>query len=407
MIEKMSREQEDKIVSVVEDLLRKNRGTPGFDVNSELVKVSSAESFTAPIVERIAEAFNVARSIGHFKSASDKTASFALADAKIVLDAMYPSEPETTVKTATRCNVVQLKRQPLQKAAAARIPDDPALILKKYKGEVDELTKLAEGARLSTSMFKEALNKCVSDLKLYFRSPVALCMDDVEYNARGCFGEEKVAALMSAVRTKPYRFTKAAGVMCVDTSVEPYATLARAVHLMGQLVDASATSDMLKTSAAAFKQSYSAACKDVYKKKAALDDIGKMPKEVADMMQKVPSAQQSFQSSIEKLDLPDIRAKSDALNMQVALYDMLNYDPVLSKASIEDVIAAYNDIVSVAPAMAQNTGMLRSALREHVASKGMGAFEVKNLVDTSKSYHEGTNKPLMDALSTYSNLARV
>jgi hypothetical protein len=64
------------------------------DPNAAVVKAASEHDFNADQTTRLVETFNTARTIYHYKTASDRTHDFQLADAGVVLPLLFKTEPE-------------------------------------------------------------------------------------------------------------------------------------------------------------------------------------------------------------------------------------------------------------------------------------------------------------------------
>lgn len=70
------------------------------DPNAAVVKAARDADFNPEQTTRLAEAFNTARTLYHYKAASDRTASFALADAGTVLTDLFEKQDQGTAKAA-------------------------------------------------------------------------------------------------------------------------------------------------------------------------------------------------------------------------------------------------------------------------------------------------------------------
>ncbi len=404
MLEKMSREQENRIISTVESVIRKSRATPDLDVNSELAKEASVHKFTAPIVQRLVEAFNVARSSCHFKQASDKTSSFQLADASTILDALYPdADIPTYTKKASRDNVVSL--QPFEKAAFVKETPLPELhrILGGCRADVEKFNMNVKAARADVSFLEHTVRTGVDDIRQYFRTCDCETLDDVEYNSRGYFGAEKVAALFSEVRAgkDEYGYTKKAGALTVNTRNAPYGAIENALHAIDALVSATVVYAGMSKAAAAYTTKFKQLRKQAARSAGLDTALGK----TVDFLGSKDAPSSSMMDSIVKLDVPRLIAMRNNLDAEVMLHEFINNDDVLRHAPLDELLAAFNDIGSTAPDLLGNTGAMRAAVREYVASKGMGSFEAKGLADIAKA-QQSTNAESSKNLGALGMLAR-
>ena len=74
----------------------------GLSPNESVIKSAGEHDFNVDQVSRLAETFNTARTIYHYKNASDRTSSFELADPAAIIPAMFKPEPD--VKQSTCVN---------------------------------------------------------------------------------------------------------------------------------------------------------------------------------------------------------------------------------------------------------------------------------------------------------------
>jgi len=72
------------------------------DPNEAVVKAARVHDFNADQAARLVETFNTARTIYHYKTAGDRTTSFALAEPGLVLPDLF--EEESKEKTAEAVN---------------------------------------------------------------------------------------------------------------------------------------------------------------------------------------------------------------------------------------------------------------------------------------------------------------
>lgn len=91
MSDRLPLEDQNKISTAVETTLQK--ALNGDNPSESLASVATGLKLTPNQVKRACEAFNVTRTLHHFKNTqgTNKTASFPIADPKAVIDAMYPS----------------------------------------------------------------------------------------------------------------------------------------------------------------------------------------------------------------------------------------------------------------------------------------------------------------------------
>ncbi len=74
----------------------------GVSPNDALTKAAQDNKFTAPMTQRLIEAYNISKTLHHFKTedGEKKASSFPVADPNVIFGALFPKDPETEQKKA-------------------------------------------------------------------------------------------------------------------------------------------------------------------------------------------------------------------------------------------------------------------------------------------------------------------
>lgn len=123
----LSKEDEGRAMGALKAAV--SMANEGTDPSDALAKAAEDAQLPPQLTQRLVEAFNTSKTLSHYKKASDgeKAKSFPLADPAVVMEKLYPEQPETVQTKAAEAlhpdywvgsNTVQS----LTKAAAATLP---------------------------------------------------------------------------------------------------------------------------------------------------------------------------------------------------------------------------------------------------------------------------------------------
>jgi len=97
---KLSKEGEQRAMLALESAIK--NANEGMAPSDAIVKAAQAAQLEAPMVHRLVEAFNVSKTLHHFKKAAgaDRAASFPIASPEAIMAELFPPTPETPLKEA-------------------------------------------------------------------------------------------------------------------------------------------------------------------------------------------------------------------------------------------------------------------------------------------------------------------
>lgn len=97
---KLSKEGEQQALLALESAIQ--LANDGMTPSAAIVKAAQDAQLEAPMVQRLVEAFNVSKSLHHFKKAAgtDKAATFPIASPEAIMAELFPPEPDTPEKAA-------------------------------------------------------------------------------------------------------------------------------------------------------------------------------------------------------------------------------------------------------------------------------------------------------------------
>lgn len=427
-MEKLSKEQEQKIVSAIECAIKMaNKGeTP----NMALRKVAEEHSFTPPLVKRMVEAFNVSKTLAHMKNASgeERINSFPLADASEILKEMYPSKPvpmaekkasefvSTFYDRAESHNymkeaAVKIKLPPMVEKKADPYGADPVVVGRVRADKLQGMKKRAESSRSAYRQRIWELRALVKEAAGYFRQLYHIPFAEVERNVtgdHGVMGRTLMDMVYRDGRVKESRHNPKVEVRqyLFDSKIEPYVTLNKA------LKTASLSVPLVKT-AARDQLDYEKLAKqwgypymeevEEEVKEALLDDImsdNHTPFEENALISASEVAEGPFvkkslfpeatltsgamsvlglqerdegdrQEALSAALDPVHDAKLRSISTQTMLSDFMANDPIISSYGQDDVLNAYNQLSQLAPAVSQQPAVARGLIRRLLQSESI------------------------------------
>jgi hypothetical protein len=97
---KLSKADEQRAMLALEKAIQHTN--TGMDPSAAIVKAAQDAQLEAPMVQRLVEAFNVSKSLHHFKksAAPEKAASFPIASPESIMAELFPPDPDTPQKEA-------------------------------------------------------------------------------------------------------------------------------------------------------------------------------------------------------------------------------------------------------------------------------------------------------------------
>ena len=398
-MEQMDKKTEQRLISATMDALRfSSEGLPPTDA---VIKAAQTHELDRPKAERVLEAYNIALVRQHQKSASgmDRAAVFPLAIPDAVMDKLYPATlPQPAEKKAEEFVPFNMYRpegkvfnpyytRPAKTDTTAQLAQQCEFAVKRAFDEVRHAKAEMLGLRADTlARRSEFMYECerLSELLTNSYSPT---MATVEKSA-----SDKYAKAVLAY-TKPM-VNKTPSLPEASVSWQITARIKAAADKLGKYI---ATMDKLNEAADSFFN-YQELLKDTTEqiekaggvRELMTTTVGNI---LANEFSNSPS--QATQDAYKKeLFGGELEKERKMIRSRMMLREMLEKDDILRRANPQQMIQAYNELVSVAPDAMDKPAVVRPVLRR-VAELGIvDPIELAQLVKIDKTIAPGsTGKP--------------
>lgn len=412
---RMTPETEARLTRGVENLTDLVNG--GATPTEALLKVARDGDFLPGQIRLMASAYNTARSTMQREIGADtleKAASFPVADARIVLEELYPTEVKSAAAQEQAVSVSSeyseaphwyRRIRSVQKMAklAAPIsltdkpweppPRDPKEEARRVYNEKVAYQRHVEELRRQATALEDKLHEQFDKLASYFRSPANLPYADVRTNVEIMHGNEGSAVMryLDAHLPKLAKRASSNPWHAVNKAAEPYASIDRVIKLAQDLLDAraahaKAAEGLAAKEAAVYGEPPPSLLDGLVEKKA----VG--PAELAGVQGAVEvfkrslpaqkSPEEQMQSQLRALSDPMHEQKIRQLQTQAMLQDLFLTDPVLKGYDPIEVAQSFNEISRMAPRLAGQPLAMSAMLRKRMQQGGFDPFEVSQMIDT-------------------------
>lgn len=420
------------------------------DPNQAVIKSAEAHDFNVDQATRLLETFNTARTIYHYKTASDRTKEFPLADPSVVIPSLFKNTPvpksaETTNKDYSDYEILEAEYRNglvIDKAAGVQ-----GLDLGAPKEYLDiDLNATADQAYRIINIQRD-LAKTARDESSVAGTKASQILASVAAMVKVGYEDEvmtKYNRLMNSYQNieqyKPVMEKLAehmptwikAGFIESDTVVDD-----RGIEALSNRIDEAKTwmeaeAEMLAVAAQMEKEANDFEAEwltiilpnfpeakvaevsdlinfDMMKKAQALPKqapASKGPKPLppspietgvnkgieGNISDLVGGLGQAFAGPQER----ENKALSERLKnvqRQIMLEDLVTTDPVLSSESPETVSKAYGAILALAPDVASNKEVVRAVLRQAVHSVAISPYEAEVWTELEKNIRSLTGRP--------------
>lgn len=256
---KLSKADEQRALLALERAIQ--HANTGLTPSEAIVKAAQDAKLEAPMVQRLVEAFNVSKTLHHFKKASgaDRAASFPIASPEAIMMELFPPDPITPQKEAAAsvhpahlefeefllakeaADAMAIELPPMVDRAPEAYERDPAYFAKKA---IDERGKLVALHKVATQKAHELYWKMLGEIDKaasYFKQAAPTePFDMVEKRAYATYGPT-TKKLMDLIVSSGGLDDRRIGVkraaaeelgvqqMMLDPEVEPYNYVADAV----------------------------------------------------------------------------------------------------------------------------------------------------------------------------------
>lgn len=373
--------------------------------NDALHKVALDLSYSPGFLEKACHAFNTGRQLAQWQandSVLDKLANFPLADYTTIHERIWgqPQEKAAQVVFQTsriptydslmRTTLAKMELGEQEKTAAAEVSVDvDQLFHQHYHAQRQE--KQAQTEKTAAGM---QLNQQLSELVRYFQKSAydRLSLAEVEH-ATGIEYGKAGQALMEVVaahvpqekRAKDYRASWSGFHKPVNFTSAPYTLITQAIKAASHF---NRTTAALKTA----QEKTASCCQKVNTLKAKYQKQDEKPQEDSPFI--IPEKEAGFsptdyisnslspdkanlvQSQMKKLDSPDHINELRKIRTQTVLNSLMSDpDNPLSAHDPEEVLNAYNEMVQLAPRLADQPALLNPLLNKRLAGR-MEPFEL-------------------------------
>lgn len=436
----MDKKAEDRLLGAVKEAVAWVED--GVNPTEAIVKVAQELNFNPATTSLLAQAYNTGRTTFQREKCSgdvlSKMAEFPIVRTEDVIGQLWPSQPETPKQAAApddhvpecffRPPSVTPRSETLlrEKAAAVKLPTtktetpagDSQIKMSKAYGQAQREQKLVEEARYQTKVARDRYLSAMGKLADYFkedslfRQPFA----DVEYNAGLIFGSPAKHA-MDYVYQRNGMTEKRAGqvrlsYLEVDPEAAPYSLIHDAIA-RGKEVLASQREHRRLSKQAESKMAevlrpfcqlpntpeqtpcsvlgkYASTSEPVdppsFSKEGSLFGNILTGSTVAAVANKVRSpATDQIGGAQTTLSDPEHLNQLRQIEAQTMLSDFLRNDEVLGGHDPEEVLQAYNEVVSLSPHAATQPAVMRPLLRKRLAQGAYEPFEAQQIADIEKS----------------------
>lgn len=394
----------------------------GDSPNDAIEKIAREHGFGPGKIRLIATAYNTGSQLNQFRergSILDKLASFELADADLIIDAIYG---EKTKKASTEVHsdfsrpprwVEDRRREklaamvipsilpPIEKTAETEPEAEVTLHdlnrvlcrLKTAEEKVDELFQRASEAR-------DATRTNVAALVEYFRTPgVKLALDQTEAVAATYFDKQAVQALFTVVHAHAYSKEKRASDATPMYS-GPIPRTSPVMSLVERAIGSATACAQLTSAGMSAREKFATIKKGamspffasgevidaVTEKSASVITSPLSGAVVGTMLNRgIGNIPQSVDGAWNELEDPDHTNELRKIRAHALLNSIMTdpEDPI-SGHDPDKVLAAYNDISQIAPRVAEYGATLRPELRKRLEGH-TEPFEAQTTLGTEKS----------------------
>ena len=427
-MEKMSKELESRVILALEGIVGQING--GADPNTAIQKAAEENKFGPPIVQRIVEAVNTSRTLAHFKTAkgADRAATFPLADAKVILDSMYPPVVQSPAQKAAQLAPSSYMRKEERNFMRRALSDLP--VIEKAADYMFD-RELRDGRRLGAayglrkkavaarSDYRIAFNKLwdmTKDAASYFKLLRHEPFETVEKKACAQYGSTGRYCMgllynLGDLREKRASAEDIPHQAIFDTAREPYRQIAALVKQAEEVLAAAGTALAAEEAAARYQEANFPS-----RKQACLLDelVGGTPrpfakasddKKPADSLSgggfglgpalfsagtnilglKEPDPEGSNREALYEVMNPAHEAELQSVQVKSMLNDFMSNDPIISSYEPKEVAKIYNQLAQLSPRVAQQPAVMRGMLRKALQQEGViEPFEAHQLAEIER-----------------------
>jgi hypothetical protein len=417
MTQMMSKMDEAKLVDSVIAAIK--QASAGMDPTDAIIKVATDCGYNKDYTARMVEAFNVSKAIKHRKEArgDQRADAFPIADVDKVMAAMWPDnvatpaeqksaswEPSgTNMSDERHFDVEHAPKLDTGSIGNTWDSQDIDILMKRACNHLYKMEHDLEEARFQVANAKEGLVGAISKLASYFRNMTHEPFDSVEAASLQYWGND-VKPLFDMVwdssNRKAFHEKRASGPskVCYKDAT-PYVLTEQAIDAKNNYSEWSQKFAAMKEMTDDYRDKLGLRMR-VLSKYAAVGG-GFFPLLAGAAINEASKKGLISKSTDERQSMenqalpPDYEAERRAIIAQTMMHDFMTRDPVLSKANPKDLVSAYNDVVSMAPRIAEQPAAMRGVLRKAIESGSLDPYELSNLInmEVGMKRHQEVERP--------------
>jgi hypothetical protein len=432
----LSKDAEQKLIAAIEKAAELvNSGT---EPNAAIIKSATDANIPAGHINLMVHAYNTGRTNKqreHGENTHEKAADFHLADADVVLNALYPQhvktssalEREAVVSTEYAVSprgFLTRRQRALEKAAAAARPlpektfvpaprDEKAAAERAYTQKVAAQREAEETRRVKTIAYHKAAG-AMDELYEYFRRPGNMSFGDalVEVDLR--LGASGVNVLNKLAGIYPHLEKQAA-------THKPHFGAAGPHSLVNNVLDALEAYNSARVKAAAHEKTIASLAEmpepltgsilhDPKKESLTLKEAANAPDKKKDSSPPLTSFSNTLGSiggmmsgatkqlvgadqkpgdekskAFMNITSPEHENRLQQVRARGVLNDLIINDSVISGYDPHEVAVAYNQLAELAPNFTSSPAAMQAMLRKRLEAGQLADFDVKQILDMEKT----------------------
>jgi hypothetical protein len=445
----LNKEAEQKLITAIERAasLVNSGSTP----NDAIIKSASDANVPAGHINLMVHAYNTGRTTKQREQGEntfEKSADFQLANADVVMEALYPKQVKTssaieqsgivsTEYAVSPVGFLSRRKAEMNKAASAQVAlpvktwvpaprDEQAAVERAYSQKVAEKRAAEEVRRVASAAYQKAAAS-MEKLCEYFRVPGNMSFGDAVREVSLRLGNDGEMVLNKVAAVYPHVTKQAATREMYIGNLVPCQLVEDVLNAVEDYNTAQKAANDIKTASAPIKKEvpefltgsilYNPADEPLTLKEASsgpprpprptppekpttladrffrpvttaakhMTAAQKKPSGLSSLMFDAPqSSNEVIKDQYNKLTDPEHETALRGVRAQGALHDLMLNDPVISGHDPYDVAMAYNEISDAAPSLGDSPALLQAMMRKRLQAGEMGDFDVKQLLEMDK-----------------------
>jgi hypothetical protein len=441
----LNKEAEQKLIGAIERAA--SLVNAGSTPNDAIIKSASDANVPSGHINLMVHAYNTGRTTKQREQGEntfDKSADFQLANADVVMEALYPKQVKTSSAIA-QSSVVSTeyavspkgflgrRKAEMDKAAAARgvlpantwVPaprDEQAAVERAYSQKVAEKRAAEEVRRVASAAYQKAAAE-MEKLCEYFRVPGNMSFGDAVREVSLRLGNDGESVLHKVAAVYPHVTKQAATSELYIGNLVPCQLVENVLNAVDDYNTAQNAANVIKTASAPSKKEtpefltgsilYNPVDEPLTLKEAGprppaprpeppttwtdflkapafnvakrMAGDPKKPSGLSSLMFDAPQANEDVvKDQYNKITDPAHELAMRDIRAQGAIHDLMLNDSVISGYDPQDVAMAYNEISDAAPSLGDSPAVLQAMMRKRLQAGEMGDFDVKQLLEMDK-----------------------